>query len=293
MNNFWTRTWQKMLRHVAGLLGVGAAFVVSIYFSLFLSEIIMAFSFKNPPSLTKSILSFINLPTTPNIITVALFLVFWMFIAAPALAGAYRFLIGTVDPKHIAQRTFINGIVFYTKRMFSYTSFLVLLFSLFLGAMYGLQILMEAIFVPQIAINWIYLVMLILAYMVLTKFSYAPVLIISGEGIFRALKRSWVATSRRFWAIFGIRLLILFISIFPVLLVYFTNFTVTPSMSLWPYFFLMSLGFEEFIMIRGLQEWEEERNLPIISPQFFDRDLRYLEVYIKQHDYDYETKDME
>jgi hypothetical protein len=46
-------------------------------------------------------------------------------------------------------------------------------------------------------------------------------------------------------------------------------------------------------MIRGLQEWEEERNLPIISPQFFDRDLRYLEVYIKQHDYDYETKDME
>ncbi len=280
-NDFWTRTFTKMLRHVAGLLGVGAAFVVSLYFSLVIAEVVLDPFTKGPTSLTLSLLGFLRVPTISQVFTVALFLFTWMFIGAPAFAGGYRFLIGTLDPKHIAQKTFITGIAFYTKRMFVYTVFLVLTVAVLLGLLaVGVYFIDPVNTFGKTMTYILFFAGLVLTLMLFTKLAYVPAFKISGERLWTSVAKSWAATSERFWAIFLIRLGILMVALAPVLIRFFIGAAYEiPSLSLWPHFTLLVMGFEEFIVIRGFQEWEEEKHLPIISPEFYESDISQLEDY--------------
>lgn len=296
MSEFWTRTWTKMPRHVAGLLGVGAAFVCSIYFSMLIAELIMdRFFVGGTASLTSSLLAFLKAPTPNDAILVSIFLVCWVFIGAPAFAGAYRYLIGTIDPKHIAQRAFVNGIKFYTGRMLPFTIFMSFMVAVLLAALYLVIIYVKPeTLLGHALTNLSLFVGLMIALMLFTKLAYLPPFLISGEGLGSSIKKSWVATKRRFWTIFGYRAIVLIISLLPILIrVLFRGTIELPSVSLWPYLTLMIVGFEEFIAMRGFQEWEEEKNLPIISPKFFEKDVKQLEDYSKYMEYDDHRGSME
>lgn len=296
MSEFWTRTWTKMLRHVPGLLGIGAAFVCSIYFSMLIAELIMdRFFVEGTASLTASLLAFLKAPTANDAILVSIFLVCWIFIGAPALAGVYRYLIGTIDPKHIAQKAFVNGIKFYTGRMFPFTVLMSIMVALLLSALYLVIIYVKPeTLLGHALTNLSLFVGLMIVLMVVTKLAFVPPFLISGDGLSTSIRKSWVATKRRFWSIFGYRAIVLIISLLPILIrVLFRGTIELPSVSLWPYLTLMIVGFEEFIAMRGFQEWEEEKNLPIISPKFFEKDVKQLEDYSKYMEYDDHRGSME
>ena len=280
MNDFWQRTWLKMPRHGAGLLGVGAAYVYSLYLSIFIAELIME-PFTDLTSVTKSFLRFLSGPSWNDVLTIGIFLFLWVFMAAIALAGGTRYLIGCVDPQHIAQRTFVVGVKYYTKRMLAYSTFLALSLLALLSTMFVFVYFIKPVSTMGYIVDM--LVFVVLAFLVIalsTKITYTPAFIIQGDILLTAVKKSWIATKRRFWTIVLIRSIVFTIALAPVIIKYLAGVTIpAPSVSMWPYFALMILGLEEFIVIRGFQEYEEERKLPLISPMFFKQDVTELEEY--------------
>jgi len=279
MTNFWHRTLNRMIpRHGAGLFGVGSALSASLYISVLFAEIVSTFIESNSVSMIETLITFITTPTIEGAITILIFSVLWIFLGAMALAGGCRYLIGCVDPKHIAQRTFFNGIRYYWVKMLRYTVFLTfggLFFLMLFWILWQLIAGLAGVFVVLIMVLFV-----ILATAFWSKLAFTPYFMVSGLGLFPSITKSWWATSKRIWSTTILRLcLVIFISM-PVML----RFTMkpevmVPSLSVWPFVALIVFGYIELIVVRGYQEWQEKENLPMVSSKFVKSDLQILDIY--------------
>ncbi len=287
MTNFWNRTIHRMIpRHGAGLFGIGAAFSASLYLSVLVTEIVsLTYISSTNASFTSKIIDFINMPSTENITAIIIFSFIWIFLGAIACAGGSRYLIGCVDPKHIAQRTFFNGIKYYSIKMITYTAFLVA------GGLISLVLLwfivsLSSGFTGSIAAT--YSVLSIIAYLIVislfwSKLSYIPYFILANNGLFTSIAKSWTATKRRFWAIWVLRVLMVIFVTIPVLIKYIASpASQVPSLSVWPFVALITFGYVELIVVRGYQEWQEKKNLPVVAGKFADKDMKQLDIYNNQ-----------
>ncbi len=275
-------------RHGAGLFGVGASLSVSLYLAVLISETI-SLSFKaGTHSFIDSMIRLVSTPTTENIIMGAIFFVSWIFLGAVAIAGGSRYLIGCVDPKHIAQRTFFNGVRFYFGRMIAYTIFISIMGISSLFILWAIVQLGSAN--TTIGANNTYIVtagilFLLFLSLVWSKLAYVPYFLISGDSFFACFSKSWVATKKRIWTIWFLRCLLVVFVIFPVAIKYIISpgAALVPSLSVWPFIGLIVWGYVELIVVRGYQEWIEIKKLPIITTKFKKDDLSYLDNYSDGH----------
>ncbi|MCK5744270.1 MAG: hypothetical protein KAH30_05980 [Caldisericia bacterium] len=281
MTNFWNRTVHRMIpRHGAGLFGVGSAFSASLYLSVLVAEII-SISFVDG-GITDAIIRVIYQPSYESMIMIGIFAFIWIFLGAIAFAGGCRYLIGCVDPKHIAQRTFFNGIRFYWKKMLVYTVFLVI------GGISSLVLLWFLFNLGTNSVttlNLIYIIISIAFYTILTtmfwsKLSYIPYFLISGESLSSSISKSWLATKKRIWSIWILRVcMVIFISV-PVVIKYlWSPSSQIPSLAVWPFVALIVFGYVELIVVRGYQEWQEKKKLPVVTGKFADKDVKDLDAY--------------
>jgi hypothetical protein len=279
MTNFWHRTLNRMIpRHGAGLFGVGSALSASLYISVLFAEIVSTFIESNSVSMIETLITFVTTPTIEGAITILIFSVLWIFLGAIALAGGCRYLIGCVDPKHIAQRTFFNGIRYYWVKMLRYTVFLTfggLFFLMLFWILWQLIAGMVGVFVVLIIVLFV-----ILATAFWSKLAFTPYFMVSGMGLFPSIVKSWGATNKRIWSTTILRLcLVIFISM-PVMF----RFTIepevmVPSLSVWPFVALIVFGYIELIVVRGYQEWQEKEKLPMVSSKFVKSDVQILDIY--------------
>lgn len=280
MTNFWKRTLHRMIpRHGAGLFGVGSAVSASLYISVLFSEIISTFVIEGTSiSMTDTFISFIKQPTGGSSITVIIFAFLWIFLGAVALAGGCRYLIGCVDPKHIAQRTFFNGIRYYWVKMLGYTLFLAFGGVVFLVLLWLLWQFLTGLSIAFLVIG--VLLYIILATTFWSRLSYTPYFMVSGLGLFASIGTSWITTSKRIWSTTILRLCLVILITAPVMIKYYLSpQTQIPSLSIWPFVALIVFGYVELIVVRGYQEWQEKENLPMVSSKFVKGDIQILENY--------------
>ncbi|MBP7733121.1 MAG: hypothetical protein KA140_05085 [Caldisericia bacterium] len=280
MSRFWKHLIRRVPRHGEGLLGVGAAYAAAAYLSVLFAEIFSGLIPDGYTSFNKAFFSLITLGSTKAIWTVLIFMVLWIFLGAIAFAGSTRYMMGCVDPDHIAQRTFSIGIKNYTKKMIAYSMFLVAVMLAIMGLTFlvfrlsGIYGLGARFYLPVLLALGIIIVML------MTKVSYTPMFMIQGKGLFAAISKSWKATAQRFWLINFIRLVLVAFVFLPILLKYFLRiFIIVPSIEIWPFAALIIVGFEEIMVTIGFQEYEEDSKEPIITESISKKDLSLLEDY--------------
>ncbi len=287
MDSFLKQLLKRIPRHGEGLLGVGGGHASAVYVAVLVSEFISGLLKNQMASLNKSVYSFVTTLDFNALIYVGIFLVIWIFLGAIAFAGSTRYLIGCVDPEHIAQRTFSIGIRLYTKKMLAYTTFLAVVFFATLG-------LASVIFMTagMLGFGYAYILpcLLLLAcifIMFMSKIAYTPMFMIQGKSLFAAIAKSWVASRKRFWLINLTRLILISFVMLPVIFKYLLNVTIyLPSIDIWPYAALIVVGFEEIFVAIGFQEYELERREPIVSKSFAQKDLQQLETYTRADGYE-------
>jgi hypothetical protein len=287
MDSFLKQLLKRIPRHGEGLLGVGGVHASAVYVAVLVSEFISGLLRNQMASLNKSVYSFVTALDFNALIYVGIFIVIWVFLGAIAFAGSTRYLMGCVDPEHIAQRTFSIGIRLYTKKMIAYTAFLGVIFLITLGI--ASVIFMTA---GMFGFGYAYILpcMLLLAFifiMFMSKISFTPMFMIQGKSLFAAVSKSWVATGKRFWLINLIRLILISFVMLPVIFKYLLNVTIyLPSIDIWPYAALIVVGFEEIFVAIGFQEYELEHREPIVSKSFAQKDLQQLETYTRADGYE-------
>lgn len=286
MSRFWKHLIRRVPRHGEGLLGVGAAYASAAYLSVLFAEIFSGLIPNGYTSFNKAVFYLVTAGSVNAIWTIAIFMVFWIFFGALSFAGSTRYMMGCVDPDHIAQRTFSIGIRHYTKRMLSYSTFLVFVVSAIMGLTFLVFHLSRAyslgasFYLPALLVAGAVVVML------MTKFSYTPMFMIQGKGLFAAMAKSWKATAPRFWLINLIRLILVVFVFLPIFLKFFLGMTIiVPSIEIWPFAALIITGFEEIMVTIGFQEFEEDTKEPIITDSISKKDLSLLEDYSRSDDY--------
>lgn len=286
MSRFWKHLIRRVPRHGEGLLGVGAAYAAAAYLSVLFAEIFSGLIPDGYTSFNKALFSMITLGSTQAIWTILIFMIIWIFLGAIAFAGSTRYMMGCVDPDHIAQRTFSIGIKNYTKKMITYSMFLAVVMSTIMGLLFllfrisSIYSLGARFYLPMMLLLGIVVIML------MTKVSYTPMFMIQGKGLFASISKSWKATAQRFWLINLIRLVLVAFVFLPILLKYFLRiFIIVPSIEIWPFAALIIVGFEEIMVTIGFQEYEEDTKEPIITESISKKDLPLLEDYSRADDY--------
>jgi hypothetical protein len=289
MSRFWKHLLRRIPRHGEGLLGVGAAYASAVYLAVLVSEIISSFLGLGYTSLNKAIFSFITSGDLLALPTLGVFMLVLLFLVTIAFAGSTRYLMGCVDPDHIAQRTFAIGLRLYTKRMLVYSLFVVIMLSAFIGFGYGIvkiSVLFWSGAMLKLAVIFAIALLGILLVMLMSKLAYTPMFMIQGFGLFGAMSKSWGATKKRFWIINLVRFILVGFVFLPILLKWLFGMNIyVPSIDIWPYAALIVAGFEEIIVAIGFHEFEEEKKEPIISKAFASKDLQLLEDYTKHEGY--------
>lgn len=286
MSRFWKHLIRRVPRHGEGLLGVGAAYASAAYLSVLFAEIFSSFIPNGYTSFNKAVFDLVTAGTLEALWTVLIFTVIWLFLGALAFAGSVRYMMGCVDPDHIAQRTFFIGIKNYTKKMLSYSAFLIVIMFIVLGSTYLVFLVSRLNGFNAGTYLPILTVLGLLFVMITTKFSYTPMFMIQGKGLFPAIAKSWKATSQRFWLINLIRLVLVCFVFLPIFLKLFLNMSIyVPSIEIWPYAALIITGFEEIMVTIGFQEFEEDSKEPIITEAIAKKDLPLLEDYTKAEGY--------
>ncbi|MEZ4813172.1 MAG: hypothetical protein R2883_06830 [Caldisericia bacterium] len=169
--------------------------------------------------------------------------------------------------------------------MITYTAFLVA------GGMISLVLLWFIVslgsgFEGTIALTYtitsvmIYLVIISLFW---SKLAYIPYFILANNGLFASINKSWTATKKGSWAIWILRVLMVIFVTAPILIKYLINpASQVPSLSVWPFVALIAFGYVELIVVRGYQEWQEKKNLPVVAGKFADKDMKQLDIYNNQ-----------
>jgi hypothetical protein len=286
MNRFSKQLRRRIPRHGEGLLGVGAAYAAAVFLSVLFAEIFSSLIPGGYTSFNKAVFDLVSRGELMTLPTLGIFVVFLVFLGAIAFAGSTRYLMGCVDPDHIAQRTFSIGIRVYTKKMFAYSMFMSFMLLVFLGvcsvAYYIVGILGFTLLLKFLCLMIIGLIFL----MLMTKMSYTPMFMIQGKGLFAAIGKSWVATGKRFWLVNLIRLILVLFVFLPILLKWIVKIDLMmPSIENWPYAALIITGFEEIMVTIGFQEYEEDSKEPIVSNDFAENDLQLLEDYNRNEAY--------
>lgn len=286
MSRFWKHLIRRVPRHGEGLLGVGAAYASAVYLSVLFAEIISSLIPGGYTSFNKAVFDLVTGGSLNALWTVLVFMVIWFFLGALAFAGSTRYMMGCVDPDHIAQRTFSIGIRNYTKKMMSYSGFLVFVMASILGLVFLVFSISKTmdlgagVYLPILSVLGLIFIML------MTKLSYTPMFMIQGKSLFPAMSKSWKATAQRFWLINLIRLVLVVFVFLPIFLKLFLDMSIyVPSIEIWPYAALIITGFEEIMVTIGFQEFEEDTKEPIITESIAKKDLPLLEDYSRADDY--------